>query len=1228
VRPRSVAPSTAGAEKKGSALVQPIDASVTGERGSARPGLRLLLATSSVAALIVGSAPQPAQAQCYTGPFPFTNTTARTCILVTNTSFSGNVVNSSAGTLVPGSPNGITVTNSTINGQVSNAGIITVFVGGSGIIVQNNSLVTNGIVNGASGSITAANGIVVTGFSSFSGGILNLGSIRASLGDGILVGDKSKGGGGTGVFVGGITNGNGGTITSVSTAIFVKNLASFSGGITNSGTITQTGKKFGGGISVLDVTNFSGGIVNSETGSITTRAGVGIGVGATTPVPTGTFTGGILNAGSIATSSTGIVVNNLASFAGGITNSGTVNAGGGGKGGPAILIESVGTFSGDIVNTSTGTLAGVIGIDICGCVSVFAGNIINNGAINATFDGIVVDVSTFGGSIINNGTISVLSVGSAIVVSGVTSFLGGISNSGTINALFNGIVVGVSPFGPGLPVSFFGGGILNSGSVNSTAGAGILVSGVSTFAGGITNAAGGTITAPIGILVGSCGCFTSVGTFSGGIDNSGIINASHTGIIVNQVTVFQGGVVNAGKITAGSTGIVVSNVGTFQGGITNTGTVTAGNIGINLQIGGMSVFNSGTLTAPTAIQFGLAGGNTLTLGPGSNITGQVAGAGSDTFQLGGTGSASFDVSTIGSQYTGFSTFNKVDGSTWTLTGVNNTTLPWTVQQGTLIVAGGASLPNSPFTVQGGVLSVDGTVGPVAVNGGVLMGNGTLGGLSVGPGGTVAPGHSIGQLNINGSVSFTTGSFYQVETNAGGQADKIVATGAATLSGGTVQALPQTGNYGLSTTYTILTANGGRTGTFSNVTSNVPFLIPSLSYDANDVFLTLTRNTRFFQNQAGTPNQLAVASALDTFPTNNALFLAATKLTGGATQQALDRLSGEIHASVQSVMLEDSLFFRQAILGRLRQSSFERTGGPMASLGAGGPLAYADSSASDALAYAASARNFPIKAPPVAVPLPERVWWVQGIGAWGKINGDGNAADVNRNLGGVFTGFDQRFGDLGGRRGRRLHQFERQRERAGELGQYRRRASCGLRGHELRSLECAHRRRGHLGHDRHHADDRLPRLFRAGHGALQRGAGPGVRRGRLRHGGRALCGRAVRGARLRASLQHQPDGSGRPRSARRWCEQGGRRLFDLRGAGGDELRAGGRQGADPARIAGLAARLRHHHADGQPRVQERRHSVHHRRGADRARCGACRCRTRPARHSANDVGGVVSRRARQ
>ena len=38
------------------------------------------------------------------------------------------------------------------------------------------------------------------------------------------------------------------------------------------------------------------------------------------------------------------------------------------------------------------------------------------------------------------------------------------------------------------------------------------------------------------------------------------------------------------------------------------------------------------------------------------------------------------------------------------------------------------------------------------------------------------------------------------------------------------------------------------------------------------------------------------------------------------------------------------------------------------------------------------------------------FWAQGVGAWGRINSDGNAADLARNLGGVFTGFDGRFGE--------------------------------------------------------------------------------------------------------------------------------------------------------------------------------------------------------------------------
>src|SRR5712691_1051889 len=115
----------------------------------ARGRRRSLLLSSSVTALLVGGgAPAFAISPCYTGPFPFTNNGALSCIVVSATSFTGNVVNSATGVISPGSPTGtgILVTNtSTITGQISNAGFINVV--GTGIRVDNNSVVTNGIVN-------------------------------------------------------------------------------------------------------------------------------------------------------------------------------------------------------------------------------------------------------------------------------------------------------------------------------------------------------------------------------------------------------------------------------------------------------------------------------------------------------------------------------------------------------------------------------------------------------------------------------------------------------------------------------------------------------------------------------------------------------------------------------------------------------------------------------------------------------------------------------------------------------------------------------------------------------------------------------------------------------------------------------------------------------------------------------------------------------------------------
>jgi subtilase-type serine protease len=329
---------------------------------------------------------------------------------------------------------------------------------------------------------------------------------------------------------------------------------------------------------------------------------------------------------------------------------------------------------------------------------------------------------------------------------------------------------------------------------------------------------------------------------------------------------------------------------------------------------------------------------------------------------------------------------------------NNVINNFGVISGNVALGTGVNAFNNAF---GGVFNAGPTVNIGAGN--ILTNNGTL---APGGNGIIQTTALTGKLASSGTAAFA------VDVNAAAQADKLLATGPATLTGGTVRALAQAGAYGTTTTYTILTATGV-SGTFAGATSSLPFLVPTLSYDPNDVFLTLTRNLSFFQAQGGTRNERAVGAALDAFPATNALFVAAG-LSGPALLHSLDLLSGEIHASTASALVDESLYVRSAILGRLRQASYGGENAAMAALKLGGPeAAFADGADPySALAYAKS----PIVAK--AQPRPPQansdvVYWSQAFGAWGTINSDGNAAAVKRDLGGFLTGFDARFGNWRG-----------------------------------------------------------------------------------------------------------------------------------------------------------------------------------------------------------------------
>src|SRR5919201_1253234 len=414
----------------------------------------------------------------------------------------------------------------------------------------------------------------------------------------------------------------------------------------------------------------------------------------------------------------------------------------------------------------------------------------------------------------------------------------------------------------------------------------------------------------------------------------------------------------------GDSGSDCSNAGATGGGLIKVGTGTLTLSGANTYTGPTAV-NAGTLQAgavnafSSASAFMIARGATLDLAGFNQTIGSLAGAGSVTL-----GAATLTTNGDGSDTTFSGTISgsgrlvKVGDGTLTLSGNNSYQGGTIVSAGTLGVgssralgtgaltladgttlqaaANGLALANAvrlnggvtvdtqsntmtlsgPISGTGGLDKIgSGTLtlagastytGPTPVDGGVLNVTGSLvSTVSVNSGGTLAPGNSIGTLTVRGNVSFDVGSLYQVEVNATGQSDKISATGTATLTGGTVQVLAQGGSYARQTRYTILTANAGITGKFSGVTSNLAFLTALLSYDPRNVFLTLVRNDVTFASVARTPNQRAVAVALDASSPLKPLVQAVANLSTAGALQAFDALSGEVHASTQATRIDDS-----------------------------------------------------------------------------------------------------------------------------------------------------------------------------------------------------------------------------------------------------------------------------------------------------------------------------------
>lgn len=226
------------------------------------------------------------------------------------------------------------------------------------------------------------------------------------------------------------------------------------------------------------------------------------------------------------------------------------------------------------------------------------------------------------------------------------------------------------------------------------------------------------------------------------------------------------------------------------------------------------------------------------------------------------------------------------------------------------------------TVNDGALMVDGQIGNVAVQNSLIGGTGTLGNLTLAAGSVLTPGSSIGTIR-SADANFGSTSAFEVEVNAAGESDRLEASGDVVVQDGAVVRVSaengtDDGNtYNIGTRYTIITAEGGVSGAFEDVEEDFAYLTGNLSYDTNDVFLTLVRNNLRMRAIARTPNQVATADGLEELGFGFAPYDAVIVMTEQDALAAYDMLSGEMHASLGGMLIEDSRFVRDASLQRLR-----------------------------------------------------------------------------------------------------------------------------------------------------------------------------------------------------------------------------------------------------------------------------------------------------------------------
>ena len=474
---------------------------------------------------------------------------------------------------------------------------------------------------------------------------------------------------------------------------------------------------------------------------------------------------------------------------------------------------------------------------------------------------------------------------------------------------------------------------------------------------------------------------TLQGVGAGGVDKGGFANGSEGialggGYILNASNALISGADSAILVDDGSGGsglaaTTLDNFGTIQG-LNGFGVKLVGEFADN-------VINGGTISGSNGLALDLGGGNdSLTLRNGSRFVGVVDGGnGYDRVVMDDAAGGSFGASR------NFEWLEVKQGA-WTLTGHDD-------------FGDGGAVRNDATLVNQGSIAGNLTVDA----GGVYAGGGSVGSLTVN--GTLRTDTSLGRATIVRDLTMGSTATLAYGVNADGSSVPVQVGGIANLNGATLAVNPGSGTYPWQSHYTVLQA-AQVNGTFGKVSSDYAFLTPTLAYTPTQVDLTYTRNDVAFNEFAATGNASNAANSLASIGKNNALYNALLNTSQSSAGAAIEQLAGASNANLTSATLGASSQVGSSMLSAMQQMG--SSPGLMVGLDQGDTPVLADN-------------GVPSEARNLNDPNARGRLWLQGIGGYGKLDGEHGSSGLEQRTKGSVLGADWvlspawRLGVLGG-----------------------------------------------------------------------------------------------------------------------------------------------------------------------------------------------------------------------